>query len=239
MDKFTEVLQGFAKIREEQGEAAFEAAVREYAGKAIDEGSVDFLPGMAGAAFAEYRKAQEAYQEAQAKSRSERDAVAENLKQPGQEVDQAFLLAMQKSIPAMRSQAQFTAFMAAFDALRGAMNAIFGGQAGAEKEYLEGLAKAIDVARKVTDVTDRLRDVPEAAESKLADEFKQPPREFGEYDLQRALLTELAGIDHLEGLQRWWVGNRQRIDKVVSPSLRNPLIDAIRETKNNLTRGNA
>ena len=138
-------------------------------------------------------------------------------------------------MPGLKSQAQFNAFMASFDALRGVMNSIFTGDTKAEKEFLDGLMQSIDAARKMTELTDKLHDVPEASESRLADEFKNPPRQFGEYDLQRALMTELAGIGTAADLQRWWAENRKRIDDVVSPSLRNPLIDAVRDKKSKLT----
>lgn len=237
MDKFADILQQFAKIRSEQGEAAFEEAVRDYANKAVESGE-DFLPGMTNAAFAEFQKVQEAYREAQEKAKPQRDAAAENLKNARRteaEQDQGFLRVIQQSIPAMKSQAQFNAFMAAFEALRGTMNAIFAKDEKAEKEFLEALSKGIDAARKMTDITDRLHEVPEASENKLADEFKKPPRQFGEYDLQRTLMSELAQINRLEDLQRWWTENRKRIDDVVSPSLRNPLIDAVRDKKKALT----
>lgn len=234
MDKFTEMLQEFAKIREEQGDAAFEAAVRDYANKAVESGDAGFIPGLTNAAFGEFQKAQTAYREAQEQARPQRDAVAENLKNARRtdaEMDQGFLKLIQQSIPAMRSQAQFNAFMASFEALRGVMNSIFAKDEKAEAEFRESLAKSIDAARKMTDITDRLHEVPEAAEGKLADEFKNAPRQFGEYDLQRTLLSELAQIGRLDDLQRWWAENRKRIDEVVSPTLRNPLIDAVRDKK--------
>ena len=242
MDKFTEMLQRFAKIREEQGEAAFEAAVSEYANKAIESGDTSFIPGMTDAAFGEFQKAQEAYRAAQEEAKPQREAVAENMKNARRteaEMDQGFLRVIQKSIPAMKSQAQFNAFMASFEALRGVMNAIFARDEKTERELLDALAKSIDAARKMTDITERLREVPEAAESKLADEFKNPPRQFGEYDLQRGLLSELAQVDSLEALQRWWAENRRRIDDVVSPSLRNPLIDAVRAKKEALNQSSS
>lgn len=233
--RFTDLLQQFQKVRAEQGDEAFEAAVREYAEKAIESGE-NFIPGMAGAVFEQYRQAQAEIHSAQEASRATREAQAQQVRntQPT-EVDPAMLRVIQQSIPSMKSQAQFNAFMTSFDALRGLMNAIFARDPKAEKDFSDGLKKAIDAARMMTEMTERLQDVPDAAEGKLADEFKHPPRQFGEAGLQQTLLAELAEINELDVLTRWWTDNRKRVDDVVSPSLRNPLIDAVREKKNKLT----
>ena len=236
-DKFVEMLQNFAKIREEKGEAAFEEAVKEFAGKAIENGE-DILPGLTNAAFQDFAKKQSEWKEAADKRKAEQDAQAEKMKQAKKsdvEVDQNFVKMIQSSMPAIKSQAQFNAFLASFEALRGTMNAIFARDAKAEKEYSDALIKSFEAAKQTTEITDKLHDVPEAAESKLASEFKAPPRQFGEYDLQRTLMSELAQINDLETLTRWWTENRARIDDVVSPSLRNPLIDTVREKKNKLS----
>lgn len=150
---------------------------------------------------------------------------------PAEYDKELFFKALQQQLPALKSQAQFTAFQASFEAFRGVMNAIFGGNALAEKEALDALGKSFDVAKKVTEVTNKLEEIPEAATSKAAEEFKQPPAEFGEYDEQRKLMTELAHIENARDLADWYKTNRARIDRVRSPSLRNPLLDAIRERK--------
>jgi len=235
-DKFIEMLQSFHKIREEQGEAAFESAVKDFATKAIENGE-DFLPGMTNAAMQDFAKKQAEYNEAAAKRKAEQDAQAEKIRQAKKsdvEVDRGFIEMIQASMPAIKSQAQFNAFLASFEALRGVMNAIFARDTQNEKAYTEALLKSLQAAKQTTELTEKLQDVPDAAESKLADEFKKPPRQFGEYDIQRALMTELAQIDSLDNLTRWWAENRGRIDEVVSPSLRNPLIDAVREKKSKL-----
>lgn len=142
-----------------------------------------------------------------------------------------FFKALQQQFPALKSQAQFNAFQASFEAFRGVLNAIFASNQLAEKESLDALGKAFDVAKQATKLTNQLEEVPEAATSKAAEEFKTPPAEFGEYDEQRKLMTELAHIENLKDLMDWWKTNRVRIDRVRSPSLRNPLLDAVRERK--------
>ena len=224
-----EMLQHFAKIREEQGEEAFEEEVQKYASKALEDG---VFPGMPEDILKDFKSSQREYEEAVAKKRAASNAKAEQLKQDQPtETDPAMLRVIQQSLPGLKSQAQFNTFMVAFDALKGMMNAIFEGNKTSEDEYRKAFDQSLDAAKKVTDITEKLSDVPEAAGSKLADEFRNPPRQFGEYDVQKALLLELSQISALDDLTRWWAENRQRIDQVVSPSLRNPLIDAVRVKK--------
>lgn len=238
MDQFAKDLKELNRIKAEQGEEAFQAAVREYAEKVLASGSAETVSGMAGTLLRDIQEQQATY-EAEARERAkQQDQKAEqqrNLKPSEFEGDQGFLRVIQQSVPAMQSQAQFNAFMASFDALRGLMNSIFSGNEKSTLEFKEAFEKTLVVAKQVTEVTTKLQDVPEAAESKLADEFKQPPRQFTEYDVQRGLLAELQAIQSLEVLTRWWVANRQKIDEVRSPMLRNPLIDAVRAKKEELS----
>jgi hypothetical protein len=150
---------------------------------------------------------------------------------PEQYDKELFFKGLQQQFPALKSQAQFNAFQASFEAFRGVLNAIFSSSPLAEQEALEALGKAFDVAKQATKITNQLEEVPEAATSRAAEEFKQPPAEFGEYDEQRKLMTELAHIENLKDLTDWYKTNRARIDRVRSPSLRNLLLDAIRERK--------
>jgi hypothetical protein len=151
---------------------------------------------------------------------------------PEQYDKELFFKALQTQFPKLKSQGQFNAFQAAFEAFRAVLNSIYeGGNPVAEKEAMEALMQAFAVSKTATELTRKLEDVPEAAEGRAADEFKQAPAEFGEYDDQRKLFTELAHIENLKDLMDWWKTNRARIDRVKSPSLRNPLLDAIRERK--------
>ncbi len=148
-----------------------------------------------------------------------------------QDPNRALVEAMRQSMPGLKSQAQFNAFMAAFDALRMLMNSLFEGRHSDMLEAKKALESAIDVAARVTEVTDKLHDVPEAATGKAADEFKQAPAQFHEYDVQKELLLELAGIHTAESLTTWYGETKERRDRIVSQSLRNTLMDAIREKK--------
>ena len=150
--------------------------------------------------------------------------------------DEAMLAAIRQQVPALKSQAQFNVFMAGLEALRGLMNAIFAQNAAGEQQFREALETSLTAARQATEVTLKLEEVPEAATSKAAEEFKRPPAQFGEYDTQRALLSDLEGLGTVEALTEWYTKNRARIDEVVSASLRNPLLDAIRARKTTLLK---
>lgn len=142
-----------------------------------------------------------------------------------------FLRALQQQLPALRSQGQYTAFQGAFEAFRATVNGVLEGKPELESAGREALEKAMETLRMATHLTVKLQEVPEAATSAASEDFKRPPADFQEYDVQRALLSELQVIETLPGLNEWWVANRARIDLVKSPSLRNPLLDLVREKR--------
>jgi hypothetical protein len=152
-------------------------------------------------------------------------------KNPAPTMDEMFMKALQQQLPGLKSQAQFTAFQGAFEAFRAVSNAILAKNKEGETSAKEALEKGFETLRMATDLTQKLEDVPEAATSAEAEEFKRPPAEFQEYDVQRSLLSELTKISTLSELNEWWKTNRQRVDQVKNPSLRNPLIDLVREKK--------
>jgi len=153
----------------------------------------------------------------------------------GQDVETAFAQMVKARIPGMSSQAQHTAFMSGFDAYCFTMQAICSGNAENEALGRKTLYQAFDVAKKATEVTEKLREVPEAATSEASEVFKRPPPEFAEAQEQQALLAELNAISDIAGLTEWYVETRARRDLVRTQSLRNKLYDAIRERRNNLT----
>lgn len=148
--------------------------------------------------------------------------------------DQMMVEAMKQSMPALKTQAQFNAFMAAFDALRFTMNSIFEGDHAKAFQGRETLSKTFELAQKVTEVAEKLRDVPEAAGPSAAT-FVEPPVQFHEYDVQKQLLLELETIGTLDTLAAWYQESRSEIDKVVSQELRNVLLDAVRAKKLSFT----
>lgn len=140
--------------------------------------------------------------------------------------------AIQQQIPACRTQAQYNAFMATFDAFRGLMNAVFLGRPEGVAEARKIFDLALEVSGKVTDISEKLREVPEAATGPEADAFKNPPTKFTEYDTHKRLMVELQSINTMEKLTEWYTTNRSVLDDVSSPDLRHPLMDLIREKKN-------
>lgn len=146
----------------------------------------------------------------------------------------AMMQALASQVPHLRTQAQFNAIMVMFDSVRVLADAIFALDKPREAEARQAFDKAVEVAQKVTEISEQLREVPEAATSAAADEFKSPPKQFGEYDTHKALMGELAKITSLSDLQDWYGRSRDKMDRVVSQTLRNTLFDAIRVRKEQL-----
>jgi hypothetical protein len=144
---------------------------------------------------------------------------------------------LRQSIPSMKSQAQFNAFAIAFDAFRLIFEAICSGNTQGEAEARTTLDQALDTARTATDITNKYEEVPEENRGKASAEFTQPPHVFGEVDLQKKLLGELSTIIGISELNTWYASTKDERDRVVSQSLRNILMDSIRQKKLALTGG--
>lgn len=212
----TDLVSHFDKIRSEQGEEAYQKARKNFAmGMILKPRGDEFLKS----AFPDM------------------DIEALRVEAEKSQQDQArnpqemMLDAMRQQIPNLKTQAQFNLFMKSFDALRHTLNAAFGLDKEGYEKGKEALNMVLNAALQISEVVQKLQETPEAATSKAAEEFKQPPREFQEYDVQKGLLIELEALTSAEGLQRWYDSNRARIDCVVSASLRNELFDTIRKVK--------
>ena len=151
-------------------------------------------------------------------------------------VQDAFAEAMKRQLPGLKTKAQVTAFMASFEAYREVVNVLLGSSGGDEIQAMGVLHTSFDLIRKATEIGNKLRDVPEAASSNASADFREEgvPTNYEEYDKQRKLLSELEGLKTMESLSLWWTTNRKRIDEVTTATLRNPLLDAIREKKDSL-----
>ena len=145
-----------------------------------------------------------------------------------------FAEALKTQLPGLKTKAQMTAFMASFEAYRAMVNAILEGNHEHEAKAQEALITSFEVIRKATEISNMLRDVPEAAASIESDDFRAEPTQWGEYDKQRKLLSELEGLKTSDDLADWYKTNRKRIDEVMTATLRNPLLDAIREKRGKL-----
>ncbi len=142
---------------------------------------------------------------------------------------------LRQQMPGIKSQAQYNAVLGALDAFRLTVNALLSSDQVKAVEGRKALDMAMDVIAKATEVTNRLEEVPEAATSKTAAAFKDPPAEFHEYDAQRQLLSALPSLHSLDELSTWYAETKGLRDKVVSQGLRNELLDAIRVKKHELT----
>lgn len=149
--------------------------------------------------------------------------------------EQVMMQAIRQAMPGVQTQAQFNVVLAAFDAVKVTLNAIFLGDKARAEKGREAIQQAIETAEKVTDLSSKLGHVPEAATSKAAEEFKNPPAQFTEYDTYKGLIGELEVLASGSELSQWYTTNRARIDRVISQSLRNQLFDSIRQKQTTLS----
>lgn len=146
---------------------------------------------------------------------------------PNSDLRQVIAVALRDQMPNLKTQAQFEAFMASFDAFYLLMDAVFEGNVSRVQERRNVFNKAIEAAEKVTDIVGKFQDVPEAA-GPGSEIFTTPPKEYGEASLSQELLNELASIQTPGELADWYTSNRSKLDKIVSKVYRDPLFDAIR-----------
>jgi len=148
--------------------------------------------------------------------------------------DEAMMKMLAMQVPNMKTQAQFNAFMGCFDALRATLNAYFGDQKAAAEMGREALNQALDMAKQIATMSEKLNEIPDEVKSDEAKEFTRPAKELHEYDTCKRLLGELTGLQTTEALQKWYSESRQTIDEVMSAKPRNELMDAIRAKRNEL-----
>jgi len=139
--------------------------------------------------------------------------------------------ALRQQMPALKTQAQFNIALAAFDALRMILNHTFEGDMSKVADARRALDLAFDAAHRITEISNQLQDVPEAATSPASQEFKAPPTQFAEYDTQKALLLELEALSGIGELNAWYAVTKDRRDMIKSQTLRDTLLDAIRAKK--------
>ena len=70
--------------------------------------------------------------------------------------------------------------------------------------------------------------MPEESRGPASSAFTTPPKEYEEYDLQKRLLLELDRLPDQGELVAWYEKTKADRERIVSQSLRNVLIDAIR-----------
>lgn len=139
--------------------------------------------------------------------------------------------AIRQSMPGIQTQAQFDVTMSAFDALRAVLNAIFLSDKEGAKKAQESLLSALTAAHEVTDLSIKLSQVPEAATSAAAEQFKRPPSQYVEMAVKQELEEKLEKVTGLAELNDWYKTNRSDIDRVTTQALRNELVEKIRAKK--------
>lgn len=142
---------------------------------------------------------------------------------------------IRRQMPGIKSQAQYNAVVNSMDVLREVINAILSGDKTKEVESQKALAMALQVLTSATGLTEKLEEVPEAATSKAAEECKAPPAQFGEADVLKELMGNLVSLESVPDLNAWYAATKQQRDRIVTQSLRNELLDAIRNKKNQLS----
>lgn len=143
--------------------------------------------------------------------------------------------ALAAEIPNIKSQAQFNLFLASFDALRMTINAYYEGDPVMAAKGRQALNNALDMAKQMKGLEEKLDEIPDEEKSKAAKDFVTPAKELHEDELHKKLLEELGNSQSLGALNAWYKNNRGRIDQVISSSLRNSLFDAIRAKRNELS----
>lgn len=144
--------------------------------------------------------------------------------------------AMKQSMPELKTQVQFTAFMAGFDAFRLLCNSIFAGDTALEEQAIDAFEKSLEAMRVATKLSKQFEEIPEEERSPSANQFVEAPLQFGEYDLQKKLLSELSRLTSTGNLNAWYSSTKEEREKIVSQSLRNILFDEIRTKQDALRK---
>lgn len=145
--------------------------------------------------------------------------------------DQMIANLLRNQMPGIKTQAQYDAVLGALDAVRLVANALLERDRFKEAEGRRAMELAFHAIDKATELTLKLEDSPEAATSAAAEAFKTAPAEFRELEDQRRQLAELDALTTTDELTQWYAATKPRRDLIVTQSLRNQLMDAIRTKK--------
>jgi hypothetical protein len=213
----SDLVTHFLKIRNEQGEEAYQRAVKNFAlGMILKPRGDLFLKS--------------AFPDLDLDALREEAEKSQPAPQPPVNPQEVMLNYMKQQVPNLKTQVQFDLFMQCFDAMRKAMNAAYGLDKASYEQFKGALDMLMATGLKVTEAVEQLKENPEASTN---EDFKQAPKQFQEQDVQTALMTELSLIQSGDELQQWYAANKDRIHgQVVSPVLRNQLLDSIRAKRN-------
>lgn len=144
---------------------------------------------------------------------------------------------MRKHMPGIKTQAQYDAVMTALEATKEALSAILAQDTAREAQAMMTLSAAFEVARKATELREKLGEVPDGAVSDAAAPFRDLEQElkkhsqFDEVEIQLGLLRHLETITTYDQLTAWYASTKEFRDQVKTQSLRNELMDTIRAKK--------
>ncbi len=127
--------------------------------------------------------------------------------------------------------------MAAFDALRLTLDGYFSGNFAQADKAKEALNTVLVLAAQMPELHQKAQEVPEGDRGDATREFLAPAKEILEYDYQRGLMVGLSNITAISDLNEWYAETKTIRDRIVSQSLRNQLMDAIRAKRIELQRG--
>jgi hypothetical protein len=225
------IIARLQSIKEKYGEKAYKDACRDIARQALHLPQSDTILRKF---FPEFDPAELKAEIKEGKGPSVRipDTPAMPSFMPGS--DEMMLQMLKTQVPNLKSQGQFNVFMACFDALRSTLNGYFGGEMASAEMAREALNQALDMGKKLAEVTAKLDEIPDEVKSETAKDLNRPAKELHEYDEARVLVVELEQIQNSEALQQWYDANRSRLDRIVTASLRNEVFDAIRAKRNAL-----
>lgn len=138
-------------------------------------------------------------------------------------------------MPELKTQVQFSAFMAGFDAFRLLSNSIFASDPAGEEQARGAFEKALEAMRVATKLSNQFQEIPAEERGPSANQFVEAPLQFGEYDIQKKLMLELERLPSTDALNEWYLRTKDEREKVTSQSLRNVLFDQIRIKRDELT----
>jgi hypothetical protein len=142
--------------------------------------------------------------------------------------------AMRQSMPELKTQVQFSAFMAGFDSFRLLSNSIFASDSVGEEQARGAFEKALEAMRVATKLSNQFQEIPVEERGPSASQFVEAPLQFGEYDIQKKPMLDLELLTSADALNEWYQRTKDEREKVTSQSLRNVLFDAIRCKRDDL-----
>lgn len=207
--KVEDVLNHLETIRAEQGEEAYQKAVRDLAVRIVNTpGGYALLAQRF--PFLDLKEIEREAQELTGKQVSEQQMIE----------------MLRAKIPNLRTRTQLDLFEMAFEALCFALNSYYSGDLEMGHKAKDGVMKALTIAERLHEVEARVQEIPEDQRSQNAQNVVVPiSAESAEAE---RLLEELEGITSAEELAKWYQANRSRLDTITTPGHRNRVFDAIR-----------